>query len=197
VFLSHTFSGRHGRDRGHHKLHAIFGRGFGHGGFGGRHGRGEGGGRRRLFDKDELKLVLLKLIEEQPRHGYDLIREIEDRSGGAYAPSPGVIYPTLTLLADMGLIVEAASEGARKQFEITHTGVVHLTERTVAVEAAMAKLAAMSARRERTDGAPVRRAMGNLREVLQTRLSRDDATIETLHDVAAILDDAAQRIERL
>ncbi len=190
MFFSHGM-----RERGHHKLHAIFGRG--HHSSGTRHGRGEGGGRRRLFDKDELRLILLKLIEEQPRHGYDLIREIEDRSGGAYVPSPGVIYPTLTLLSDMDLIGEAPVEGTRKQFEITHAGTVHLTDRTMQVEAAMAKLAEMSARRERTDGAPVRRAMGNLREVLQTRLSRDDVTIETLHDVAALLDEAAQKVERL
>ncbi|NWM55099.1 PadR family transcriptional regulator, partial [Escherichia coli] len=64
--------------------------GAGRGGF----GHGERGGRRRMFDGTELRLILLKLIEEQPRHGYDLIREIEERSGGAYAPSPGVVYPT-------------------------------------------------------------------------------------------------------
>jgi DNA-binding PadR family transcriptional regulator len=173
---------------------------FGHGrhGFGGRHHRrGEGGGRRRMFDGGELRLVLLKLIEEQPRHGYDLIREIEDLSGGAYAPSPGVVYPTLTLLRDMGLIEEAKADGARKLFEITHVGTVHLTERTVEVEAAMAKLAEMGAKREKSDGAPVRRATGNLRQVLEDRLSRDDVTIETLHDVAALLDEVAQKIERL
>jgi DNA-binding PadR family transcriptional regulator len=190
MYLKHAM-----RAHAHHKLHAIFG--HSRHGLGGRHGRGEGGGRRRLFDSGELRLVLLKLIEEQPRHGYDLIREIEELSGGAYAPSPGVIYPTLTLLSDMGLTEEAKAEGARKLFEITHAGTVHLTERTLEVDAAMAKLAEMSARRERTDGAPVRRAMGNLREVLQTRLLRDDVTIETLHDVAALLDEAAQRIERL
>jgi DNA-binding PadR family transcriptional regulator len=178
------------------KLHAIFG--HGHRGIGGRHGRGEGGGgRRRMFDSGELRLVLLKLIEETPRHGYDLIREIEDRTGGAYAPSPGVIYPTLTLLADMGLIEEAKSEGAKKLFAITHAGSVHLTEQTLEVEAAMAKLAQMGARSERTDGAPIRRAMGNLREVLQNRLGRDDVTVETLHEVAAMLDEVAQKVERL
>jgi DNA-binding PadR family transcriptional regulator len=186
-----------GRMRGHegHPLHAIFG--HHRRGFGGRGGRGEGGGRRRMFDAGELRLVLLKLIEETPRHGYDLIREIEDRTGGAYAPSPGVIYPTLTLLADMGLIEEAKSEGAKKLFAITHAGTVHLTEKTIDVEAAMAKLAQMGAQSERTDGAPIRRAMGNLREVLQNRLSRDDVTVETLHEVTALLDEAAQRIERL
>ncbi|MEY4501972.1 MAG: hypothetical protein RIS52_1862 [Pseudomonadota bacterium] len=190
MFFSHA---RH--SHGHHKLHAIFG--HGRHGFGGRHKRGEGGGRRRLFDGGELRLVLLKLIEEQPRHGYDLIREIEARSGGAYAPSPGVVYPTLTLLRDMELTAEANSEGARKRFEITHAGTVHLTERTLEVDAAMAKLAAMGLQRERTDGASVRRAMGNLREVLEQRLARDDVNTEMLHDVAGLIDEAAQKIERL
>ena len=64
-------------------------------GGGGRHGRG---GRRRMFDSGELRLVLLKLIADQPRHGYDLIRAIEELTNGAYAPSPGVVYPTLTML---------------------------------------------------------------------------------------------------
>src|SRR6478752_5873653 len=86
-------------------------------------GGGEGRGRRRrMFDGEELRLVLLKLIADQPRHGYDLIRDIEERTGGAYAPSPGVIYPTLTMLDDMGLIEEQKSEGAKKLFAITNAG---------------------------------------------------------------------------
>jgi DNA-binding PadR family transcriptional regulator len=184
------------RECGPAGMYAIWGHGR-HGWGGGRRDRGERGGRRRVFDAGELRLVLLKLIEETPRHGYDLIREIEDRSGGAYAPSPGVIYPTLTLLADMGLIEEAKDDSARKLFAITHAGTVHLTERTEEVEAAMAKLSEMGARQERTDGAPIRRAMGNLREALQHRLSRDDVTAETLHEAAALLDEVAQKVERL
>ncbi len=127
--------------RGRRELHAIFG--HGRHGFGGRHGRSEGGGRRRMFDGGELRLVLLKLIGEQPRHGYDLIREIEDRSGGAYAPSPGLVYPTLTLLTDIGLTQEAKSDGTRKLFAITDAGTAHLLEKSAEVEAAMAKLAAL------------------------------------------------------
>lgn len=166
-------------------------------GFGGRHSHGERGGRRRVFDSGELRLVLLKLIEESPRHGYDLIREIEDRSNGAYAPSPGVIYPTLTLLADMDLIEEEKAEGSRKRFAITKAGKAHLVEKSEEVATAFAKLAEMGAQREKTDGAPIRRAMGNLRQVLQHRLTREDVTVETLHEVAALLDEVAQKIERL
>ena len=105
-------------------------RGFGPGDWGdwgggrGRHGRG-----RRMFDTGELRLVLLKLIADQPRHGYDLIRAIEEMTDGAYAPSPGVVYPTLTMLQDMGLIEEQATEGARKAFAATKEGQAHLAER--------------------------------------------------------------------
>ena len=164
-----------------------------------RGGRGDGGGGRRgrVFDSGELRLVLLKLIAEAPRHGYDLIREIEERTGGAYAPSPGVIYPTLTLLEDMGLIDETKSEGAKKQFAITDAGTAELEAKADAVKALFDRLSELGAHRAKTDGTPIRRAMGNLRAVLQNRLTADDVSAETLHDVAAIIDEAAQKIERL
>src|SRR5436309_2380238 len=88
--------------------------------WGGRSRHGRRG--RRMFDSGELRLVLLKLITDQPRHGYDLIRAIEELTGGEYAPSPGVVYPTLTLLQDMELIEEAAGEGPRKPFQATDAG---------------------------------------------------------------------------
>ncbi len=160
--------------------------------------RGRGGGRaRRMFDGGELRLVLLKLIEEAPRHGYDLIREIEERTGGAYAPSPGVVYPTLTMLADMDLIAEQASDDAKKIFAITTAGQAHLTEREEEVAALMERLTSLGTMRSRSHGSPVRRAMGNMREVLQHRLGEGEVTQETLHAVAAIIDEAAQKIERL
>lgn len=152
-------------------------------------------GRRRMFDGGELRLVLLKLIEDAPRHGYDLIREIEERTGGAYAPSPGVVYPTLTMLADMEQIDEQTG-GTRKVFAITEAGKAHLAENAKAVEALMARLAELGSMRERTRGGPVRRAMMNLRTVLHHRLA-EEGDAETLHAVAAIIDEAAQKIERL
>lgn len=160
-------------------------------------GGGRGHGRRRVFAGDELRLVLLKLIEEAPRHGYDLIREIEERTGGAYAPSPGVVYPTLTMLADMGLIAEQTSDSTKKVFAITTAGQAHLTEREEQVEALMERLAAIGTMRSRSHGSPVRRAMGNLRTVLQHRLGDGDVTQATLHAVADLIDEAARKIERL
>ncbi|MFS0736508.1 PadR family transcriptional regulator [Sphingomonas sp. 1P06PA] len=155
-----------------------------------------GGGRRRMFDSGELRLVLLKLIADQPRHGYDLIRAIEERTGGAYAPSPGVIYPTITLLEDMGLIAPKADDTARKTFAITADGTSHLADREAEVAALFARLDALGEQRERTDRAPVRRAMHNLKSALHDRLHRETDD-DTAHEIAAILDAAAQKIERL
>ena len=189
--------------------HAPHGRHFGgpFGRHGGRHGfsrdgwdrsdEDRGGRRRRVFDSSELRLVLLKLIADQPRHGYDLIRAIEDLTGGAYVPSPGVVYPTLTLLQEMGHIEEAASEGARRAFAVTADGAAHLAAKKPEVEELFARLAQLGTARARGDGGPVRRAMQNLKTVLRGRFDRDDLKPETLHAVAAILDDAAQKIERL
>ena len=163
----------------------------------GRGGGGGGGRGRRMFDGGELRLVLLKLIGDEPRHGYELIRAIEEMTSGAYAPSAGVVYPTLTLLDEMGLTQEQLSDGAKKRFAITDAGRAHLDENRIAVDALLARLAEVGARRERTDAAPVRRAMGNLRQALQDRLGRGDLSEETLHDVVALIDEVAQKIERL
>ena len=169
----------------------------------GRHGPeaafgGERGGRRRrLFESGEFRLVLLKLIEEQPRHGYDLIREMEARTGGAYAPSPGVVYPTTTLLLDMGLIEEAGGETGRKLFAITEAGRTHLAERQAELDGALARLQAVAEVRERTDAAPVLRAMQNLKAAVQIRLSQDGVEKDVILGVADLIDEAARRIERL
>jgi len=150
-----------------------------------------------MFDGGELRLVLLKLIADEPRHGYDLIRRIEELTGGAYAPSPGVVYPTLTLLDDMDLIAARQVEGAKKLFEVTEAGTQHLAENAERVEALFARIAEVGAERARTDSASVRRAMGNLREVLMHKLRDEAVTIETIHAAVALIDDAAQKIERL
>jgi DNA-binding PadR family transcriptional regulator len=158
---------------------------------------GGGRGRRRVFDGGELRLVLLKLIADQPRHGYDLIRAIEELTHGSYAPSPGVVYPTLTMLQDMGLIRENETEGSRKVFAATAEGEAHLAERQEEVEALLGRLTGMGEHKRKAGGAPIKRAVGNLLSALWHRVTREDADESTLHDIAAILDEAAQKIERL
>ncbi|MCP3768603.1 MULTISPECIES: PadR family transcriptional regulator [unclassified Streptomyces] len=94
-----------------------FGPGFGHGPWGGR-GRGGPRGRARRGD---VRASILALLKDRPMHGYEMIQEIAERSGGAWKPSPGSVYPTLQLLEDEGLIV-SESEGGKKLFALTEAG---------------------------------------------------------------------------
>src|SRR5574338_1550293 len=157
-----------------------------------------GGGRRsrRMFESGELRLVLLKLIADEPRHGYDLIRAIEELTGGEYAPSPGVVYPTLTLLQDMGLVEEARGEGPRKPFEITEAGRAHLEENGEEADELFARLRDIAPREEHSAGPVIGRAVKNLMTALRHRIGREGLDDELLHEIAGILDEAAQKIER-
>ena len=180
---------------------AGFGEGFGgERPRGGGAGRGRGGPRGRVLDSAELRLVLLKLIWEEPRHGYELIKAIEALAGGAYAPSPGMVYPTLTLVTDQGLVDETA-DGSRKRFAITDAGSQVLADEAVAVTAAIARLEDLAKIGTRPESGPVRRAMHNLHSAVRTRMAQQDgneAVQKALQlDVAAILDAAVGRIERL
>ena len=174
------------------------GGGRGRGGWGGDDdGFGRPRGRRRMFGSGELRLVLLKLIADEPRHGYDLIRAIEEKTGGQYAPSPGVVYPTLTMLTDMGLIEEQAAEGSRKAFAVTDEGRQHLEGNAADVEALFARLEAAKPEGPRHGGPHIGRAIGNLMAALRNRVSHEGWDEKLVHEVTAILDEAVQRIERL
>jgi DNA-binding PadR family transcriptional regulator len=96
-------------------------------------GRGRRGRGGRMFEQGDLKLVILRLLEEKPRHGYEIIKELEGRSGGAYSPSPGTVYPTLTMLEDMGYAKAVPEEGGKKIYEITDEGRKNLAEHSGAV----------------------------------------------------------------
>jgi DNA-binding PadR family transcriptional regulator len=159
--------------------------------------RHRGGGRRRMFEAGELRLVLLRLIAAQPRHGYDLIRAIEELTHGTYAPSPGVVYPTLTMLQDMGLIRENETEGSRKVFAVTPDGEAYLADRKEEIDGLMSRLEGFGEDKRKAGGAPIKRAVGNLLSALWHRATREDMDEDRLHEIAAILDEAAQRIERL
>lgn len=158
-------------------------------GFGGR------GGRRRMFDGDDLRLILLALLEEQPRHGYDLIREIEERTGGAYAPSPGVVYPSLSMLDEMGHIDEVKEDGARKRFQISDAGRAYLAEKREEIEGLMERLAQLGERSARSERAPLRRAMASLHMALRQALTDGDEALA--HQIVDIIDEATRKIERL
>lgn len=177
----------------------------GHRGGGGRHGphHGRGGGhgksRSRLFDYGEMRLLVLALIAEKPTYGYELIKTIEEKSGGSYAPSPGVIYPTLTWLEEGGYI-RPADEAGRKAYSITLEGEALLAASGPALEDILSRIG-----RENREGAggrrsmsmPVMRAMENLKTALRMRLRNGGLNTENEEKIAAILDDAARALGQL
>lgn len=190
--------GRDCEDRGHGRRHRGMG---GHRGMRGHEHRGRRGGRSgRLFDYGELRLLVLAMIADEPRHGYELIKAIEDRFGGSYTPSPGVIYPTLSWLNDMGYADVTPEAGGRKRYAISDGGKAFLAANQADVDALLAR----SAEGE-TEGrghgrgrvpAPVVRSMENLKMALRLRLREGELTDEVLHRVAAAIDTAAQEVER-
>ncbi len=168
------------------------------GGRGHRGGRGGGGGGR-VFGHGGLRFVLLQLIADKPAHGYELIKAIEDRLGGSYAPSPGVVYPTLTLLEEMGyLSVETADNGGRKRYSITDSGQEFLAANRETADAMMSRMSGGVDGAGPRGGRPpqVTRAIENLKLAMRMRLSGTPPTEQQAHDFAAVLDSAAQQIEK-
>ncbi len=155
------------------------------------------GRRGRMFAQGELRLALLALIADKPSHGYELIKEIEELTGGAYAPSPGAVYPTLQLLEDEGAIEEAEAEGAKKPFAATDKGRAELAERTDEVEALMRRLGRHAARAETVRSPDLFRAMGNLGSVLKNRARAGKLDERTINEIVDMIDEMAKRIERL
>ena len=98
----------------------------------------------RMFAQGDLRLLLLALIADKPSHGYDLIRTIEARFSGAYAPSPGVVYPTLTLLEEQDLIRAENASGAKKSYAATDAGLNYLADHADEVRALMERIGVMA-----------------------------------------------------
>ena len=123
-----------------------------------------------MFGPGDLRLVLLALIEQQPRHGYELIKAVEDLFGGAYAPSPGAVYPTLSLLEDQGQLASAADAGGKRVFSLTEAGKAWLDDNRAAVDGVMARMR-LAARMMSGQLAPetVREAMHTLRQAILTK----------------------------
>jgi DNA-binding PadR family transcriptional regulator len=181
-------AGRRGRDR------------FG-GGFGGRHGLGGGDmwRARRMLAQGDLRLIALALIAEHPRHGYDIMKALDERIEGWYSPSPGIVYPTLTYLEEMGYVT-AQADGAKKLYTITEAGRAYLAENRDFVDAVLDRLASFGdrvsrmrrrfggdERSEEEDGLPqlVRAALDNLRDVVAKRLETNDDAEAQIVDVLA------------
>lgn len=169
---------------------------FHFGGRGGGWGGAGGGRRRRMFSSEEFQLIILKLIADEPRHGYAIIKALEELTHGDYAPSAGILYTNLELLEDMGLIERQASAGAKKSFAVTDEGRAHLEERAEEVKALFERLEASGEGRRRSSRPELGRAVGNLMTALRNRAANGGWDEALMNEIVDILDDAARRIER-
>jgi DNA-binding PadR family transcriptional regulator len=178
----------HGRDEERHRHR--------HGGFGGRwegfeHGFG---GRERFFDTGHLRLVILQLIAEKPSYGYEIIKAIEERLSGGYAPSPGVVYPTLTMLEEEELAV-SSTEGNKKLYSATERGKEYLKANSATVKAIFGRMEQARKVFGRGRSPQIMRALMNLRYALKMRVKRGDLSSEQVSKIAESLDAAARAID--
>ena len=135
------------------------------------------------------------MIIEQPRHGYELMRAIEERMGGSYSPSPGVIYPTLSWLEDMGYAVVENEDAGRKRYRVTTEGEAFVAANRAAIDALLTRIGSGGGGREGVP-APVVRGMENLKLALRLRFKRGPIDQAAAESIAAALDSAAQAVER-
>ena len=160
--------------------------------------RHRGGGRSslgRFFAHGDLRLVILQLIAEKPRYGYEIIKAIEEQVAGAYTPSPGVVYPTLTLLEELGYVTVSTAGSGKKQHEITPEGRAFLEANRPAVEALRAQMDEASRVHGGGPSPQIMRAMENLKLALRLRLGRGPLDAAQVSAVAAIIDAAATQVE--
>ncbi len=160
----------------------------------GRGGR-EGGRGPRMFEQGSLRLVILHLLQDKPRHGYEVIKAIEQLVGGSYSPSPGVIYPTLTLLEEMGYAAVEAEAAGKKLYRITTEGQAFLVENAAALELILKRLE-IKQQASGTDTPELRRAIQNFKLALHTRLGKGELDQAQLHAIIDLIDAAAVAIER-
>ena len=174
-----------GRERG-----AGFGGGWGRRGF-------AGGGGERLFDSGDLKLVILQLLSEKPSYGYELIKTMEERLSGGYAPSPGVVYPTLTLLEEEGLAAPSQSDAGKKVYTVTEAGQAFLKENKRRLDDVMQRLEHAGRGFQRGRSPQIMRAFMNLRDAVRARVTREGLSPEQLKKIAEAIDQAAKTIDAL
>ena len=157
-------------------------------------GRWRGG---RMFEQGDLRLVILRLLDEKPRHGYEIIKALEERFGGAYAPSPGVVYPTLQLLEDQGFARVRPEQDGRKVYEITDTGRAHLAEHRDTVDSIFERISKMVGHFLDEPMTGVHGAFRRVGKSTYARATNDAGKPEVLGQIVAILERAAAEIDAI
>jgi DNA-binding PadR family transcriptional regulator len=163
---------------------------------GGGFGREFGQGRERMFDAGEIRLVILRLLSSEPSYGYQLIKTMEARLGGGYTPSAGVVYPTLTMLEEEGLISAAQTEG-KKVYSVTEEGLKYLEANKERVGQLFERLEETGRGFRRGRAPELMKAFMDLRGAVASKVWRRNATPEQIKKVAEAIHAAAKAIDEL
>jgi len=161
--------------------------------FGGRHGHRHGHGRERLFEGGDVKLVVLKLLSEEPGYGYQIIKRLEEHLAGGYTPSAGIIYPTLTLLEEEGFAI-SSTEGNKKVYSITEEGREYLKENRRRLDQLSERLQEAGRGFERWRSPELLKAFMNLRGAVAARVLRGP-TPEQIARITEAINAAAKAID--
>lgn len=162
----------------------------------GKHSRTRGGGSGRMFGQGDLKFVILRLLADKPRHGYEIIKALEDQSGGTYTPSPGAVYPTLQLLEELGHARAVDEGGGRKIYEITDEGRTHLAQHRTTADDVFERVSSAAGAGAEAFG-ELAGAFGALGRAAFRSASRTRADREKVRAIRQILERAEHDIEAL
>lgn len=172
------------------------GRGFGGFGHAGGFARGFGEARGRMFDAGDIRLVILRLLSNQPSYGYQLMKTMEQSLSGGYTPSAGVIYPTLTLLEEEGLAT-ATTENGKKIYSLTPAGFEYLEANKQQIGELFERLEKAGRSFERGRKPEIMKAFMNLREAVMARVARDSVKPEQIQKITEAINAAAKAIDEL
>lgn len=153
--------------------------------------------RARLFESGHMKLLVLHLIAQSPKHGYDMIKEISDIVGGGYSPSAGTIYPTLKFLEDQQYISAESVDHDRKQYQITDFGQRHLIAKQEKLQYILDRFETRREIHNNDQYLDIHRAMENLKTALRMQLKTTSMHPERVRAIADKIDQAAVDIGRL
>src|SRR5262245_42564328 len=178
-----------GHRRGRH-----FGGGWGGWGAWGGGGPEGPGFKWRFFDRGDLKYVILRMLKTKPMHGYEVMRALEEESGGWYKASPGSVYPTLQMLEDQGF-VSAREEDGKKVYSITEDGKKHLEENSHVVDEIVDRVADFTNRYFRTEMADLTKSFSRLAQVTFERTVKWPGDADVIAQVKEILQRATHDME--
>ena len=150
-----------------------------------------------MFEQGDLKYVILRLLAEKPRHGYEIIKEMEERFSGAYAPSAGTVYPTLTLLEDLGYATVTPQEGGKKVYAITPEGEKYLEENKSAVEDIFERISEFGSSFLSEAVMDVNKAFGRVARATYTTVPWQSGDKSVVEEIKQVLERAATEIEEI